>query len=422
MTQPTTMQADNPDIDVRQIQPGETVGAQACSRAAGPAPTGSLKMAVAGGGTGGHLFPALAVLKALDARVADLEVAWLTTTRPIDSRILSQQGVSYLAQPVRPFSSRPWHWPGFYLAWRRSVALATRTMRDMGVDVLLATGGYGSGPAVAAAARLGIPVAMLNPDAEPGLANRTMARSATVVFCQWDVSLSHFKKDQAVAAGCPVRQELLKTDKAHGCEAFDLDPARPVLLVNGGSQGSRNINLAVLAVLDQMRAELADWQVLHVTGQADHEQVAAAYADRPGCKAVAFTNQMPAALAVADLVVSRAGASTLAEITAAGKASILIPYPYDRTKHQNANAAALASAGAAVTVEDRMEAAGNAAALREALSPLLADPQRRAALADASRRLGKPDAAVRIAETLLGLAEKHKQKMAVTRMMARSRR
>ena len=206
-------------------------------------------MAVAGGGTGGHLFPALAVLKALRGRLSQLDAVWLTTTRPIDSKVLSQHRVSYLAQPVRPFSSRPWHWPGFWLAWRRSVALATQTLRDTGVEVLLATGGYGSGPAIAAAAKLGMPVGMLNPDAAPGLANRTMGKNATKVFAQWEVTLSHFRPNQAVVTGCPIREEFLTTDKAKGCEVFELDPDRPVLLVNGGSQGSRNINLAMLELV-----------------------------------------------------------------------------------------------------------------------------------------------------------------------------
>lgn len=385
-----------------------------------PAPAGgTLRMAVAGGGTGGHLFPALAVLGTLRRRLSQLDTVWLTTTRPIDSTILSQNRISYLAQPVRPFSSRPWHWPGFWLAWRRSVALASQTLRDTGVEVLLATGGYGSGPAIAAAAKLGIPVGMLNPDATPGLANRTMSKNATKVFAQWDVSLPHFAADQAVVTGCPIREEFLAADKTKGCEIFKLDPNRPVLLVNGGSQGSRNINLAMLDLVEWMASTFGDWQVLHVTGQADFAQVSKVYAKRPGWRAVAFTNDMPAALACSKAVISRAGASTLAEITATGKPSILMPYPYDKHKHQNDNAAALVAAGAALLVEDRLDGPANAAALKTPLQTLLGDEIQRASMADAARRLGRPDAAVRVAESLLAMAEQFKQKSAVGRMMKR---
>lgn len=383
---------------------------------------GSLKIAVAGGGTGGHLYPALSVLKALRGKLANLDVTWLTTTRPIDSKILSQNRISYRAQPVRPFSSKPWHWPGFWLAWRRSVALARQTLEETGADIVLGTGGYAAGPAMRAARQLGLPVAMLNPDATPGLANRTMSKHATTVFVQWDVTRQHFAPNQAIVTGCPIREDFLKADKAHGCEVFKLDAGKPVLLVNGGSQGSRNINLAMLELIGWMRQTFAEWQVLHVTGQADYEQVAQAYKPLTGWAAVAFTSDMPLALGACELLISRAGASTLAEITALGKPSILLPFPYDRKKHQNDNAAVLAAGGAAVVIDDRLSGPANAAELRTSLQSLLSDIAKRQAMAQASRQLGKPDAAEQIAEALLKLGETSKQKNAVRKMVAASRR
>jgi len=383
---------------------------------------GSVRLAVAGGGTGGHLFPALAVVKALRGKAANLDVIWLTSTRPIDSKILSQNRISYLAQPVRPFSPRPWHWPGFYLAWRRSVALSKQTLEDTGADVVLGTGGYAAGPAMLAARQLGLPAAMLNPDATPGLANRTMSKHATRVFVQWEVTAQHFAPDQAVVVGCPIRQEFLTADKARGCEVFNLDPSRPVLLVNGGSQGSRNINLGMLELIGWMRQTFADWQILHVTGQADFEQVTQSYRTQPGWTAVAFTNDMPLALAAADLVISRAGASTLAEITALGKPSILLPYPYDRKKHQNDNADVLGRAGAAVVVEDKLDGKANAAALKKTLHELMTDQARRQAMAEASRRVGRPDAAEQVADAILKMAETSKRRNAVRKVVAAARR
>lgn len=390
--------------------------------AAGSETKGSLRIAVAGGGTGGHLFPALAVIKALRGRLANLDITWLTTTRPIDSKVLSQNRISYLAQPVKPFSSKPWHWPGFWLAWRRSVALAKQTLQDTAADVVLGTGGYAAGPAMLAAKQLGLPAGMLNPDATPGLANRTMSKHATKVFVQWEVTRQFFATNQAEVTGCPIRQDFLKADKARGCEVFQLDAGRPVLLVNGGSQGSRNINLAMLELIPWMRQNFASWQVLHVTGQADYEQVARSYESLQGWTAVAFTDEMPAALAAAELVISRAGASTLAEITALGKPSILLPYPYDRKKHQNDNAAVLRKVGAATIIDDKLNGPANAAALKEPLQTLLSDSDKRQAMAQASRRLGRPDAADQIAEAILKLAESSRQKNAVRKMVEASRR
>jgi UDP-N-acetylglucosamine--N-acetylmuramyl-(pentapeptide) pyrophosphoryl-undecaprenol N-acetylglucosamine transferase len=146
-----------------------------------------------------------------------------------------------------------------------------------------------------------------------------------------------------------------------------------------------------------------------VTGHADFELVSTAYAKRAGWKAVSFTNEMPAALACSSAVISRAGASTLAEITATGRPSILTPYPYDRHKHQNDNAAALAEAGAAVVIEDRLDRKANAAALKDPLQALLGDEGKRVQMAAASRRIGRPDAAQRVAEDLVAMAQEHKR-------------
>jgi len=176
-------------------------------------------------------------------------------------------------------------------------------------------------------------------------------------------------------------------------------------LVTGASQGARNINLAVLELAGWLCRQHPDWQVLHLTGQADYELIRRKYKDLPGFKAIAFTQEMPAAMAAADLVISRAGASSLAEITAAGKAAVLMPYPYDRQRHQYANAAVLREAGAAVVVEDRKDPQANAEGLRQVLQVLLAKEDKRIEMAEASRRLGRPDAAERVAEAILALAE-----------------
>jgi len=356
----------------------------------------------AGGGTGGHLYPGLAVARAVRQRCPAARITFFTTTRPLDRDLLDREGFDRQAQPVRPLSSKPWHWPGFWLAWRASVAAAARFLRQHRPRAVLGLGGYAAGPPVVAAAAVGVRRAILNPDAVPGKANRHLARRAQVVFTQWDVSHGLLPAGaECRTVGCPIRAGCAEATPDAGRALFRLDSARPVLLVTGASQGARTVNQALAAVWPTFHAAHPEWQLLHLTGPADEAATKAAYA-AAGAPAhvLAFTHEMPLALAAADLVVSRAGASTLAELTALGRPSILLPYPYHRDRHQHANAQVLVDAGAAVLLEDRRDAARNAGPLATALASL-ADPQRRAALAAASRRLARADAAERVAEWLL---------------------
>jgi UDP-N-acetylglucosamine--N-acetylmuramyl-(pentapeptide) pyrophosphoryl-undecaprenol N-acetylglucosamine transferase len=199
-----------------------------------------------------------------------------------------------------------------------------------------------------------------------------------------------------------VRPAFADASRQRGVERFGLDPQLKTLLVTGASLGARTINDAVIALLPELHA-MADWQVLLLSGAADFDRVAAATgcADSRRCRVVAYTEHMPDALAAADLVIARAGASTLAELTAIGAAAILMPYPFHRDQHQCANARVLADAGAALLVEDQKDATANAAALRIAMLPLMRDAAARHSLQTAARRLGTCDAAARIARKIV---------------------
>lgn len=357
---------------------------------------------MAGGGTGGHLFPGLAVVEALTRHEPGARITFFTTTRALDRQLLHATGHEQIEQPVRPFTLHPLRWPAFLWAWRRSVAAATDYLRQHRPAAVLGLGGYAAGPAVVAARRLGIRTAILNPDAIPGRANRHLARYADLVVLQWEVSRGHFPPGTACEAlGCPIRADFAQADGEAGRRRFGLTPGRPVLLVTGASQGASTVNQALVRVWPDFHADHPEWQLLHLSGPAEEASVRAAYA-AAGVPAgvLAFTADMALALAAADLVVSRAGASTLAELTVLGKPSILLPYPYHRDRHQHANARVLAERGAAVLLEDRLSPELNGPPLRAALESLAAASAREA-LARAARELARPTAAAAVADWLL---------------------
>jgi len=362
----------------------------------------------AGGGTGGHLCPALAIVHALRQLDDGVDVSFLCTDRPIDRRILGEAGVEAIPQGVRPFSSRPWRWPGFLMAWRIAIARCRALFRQRRPAVVIGAGGYGSDPPVRAALAEGIPTAILNPDLVPGRANRRLGHRVDRIFAQWPGTAEYFPGAGGFRAwGCPVRAGFLSPReelRRSGLARFGLQPHLRTLLTTGASQGARTINEAMIALAPEL-ARLGGWQVLHLSGPADVARAQAAY-QAAGLHAtvLAFTDAMPEAMAVADVAISRAGASTLAELTAMGLPSILMPYPFHRDEHQLCNARVLADAGAARIVRDRIATAENAAALGSAFLPLARDASRLSAMAEAARRLGQPDAARRISAELLDIS------------------
>lgn len=366
-------------------------------------PEGAL-IVFAGGGTGGHLYPALAIAEALRVLQPHIRFRFLGTQRPIDRRILGGGDYDLIQQPVVALRAAPWRWPRILLGFRQASRLCRRTFERDRPDVVIGTGGLGSVPAVRQAVRMGIPTALLNPDALPGRANRHLGHSVDLIFAQWEEALDHFPSSaQVIVCGCAVREAFTSATRDEGIAHFGLDGQRKTLLVTGASQGAQTINQAVLANLDLLES-LAGWQVLHLAGEENFEAVRQAYEGRALRVAVVpFTDRMAEALAAADLVVARAGASSLAEFTVMGRPSILMPYPFHRDRHQFANARCLVRALAARILVDKIDPALNGPALRELLEPLLTDDARRTAMAAAALAVGRQDAAQTIARRILGL-------------------
>lgn len=372
----------------------------------------------AGGGTGGHLYPALAVVEALRADGQPADVTFFCTPRPIDRDILGKAGLEAIPQVVAPVPSvkKPWQWPGFYLKWRQSVGACMERFHQRRPAAVVGAGGYASGPPVHAALKMGIPAYLLNPDAVPGKANRHMANKGGLagIFAQWDVTRRYFPAGAPVlVTGCPVRRDFglrisdfgLRGDaRGQALASFGLEPGRRTLLVTGASQGARTINEAIVALAPMIAT--AGWQILHLSGKADEESVRQAYAELAGREpafrysVLSFTDRMPEAMSACDLIISRAGASSLAEVQAVGKPSILLPYPYHKDRHQWHNAEVLAEAGAAVLIDDVKDAGLNAQALRPVLESLLNDDTRREGMGHAARGLDRPNAGEIIAKAL----------------------
>ncbi len=360
-----------------------------------------MRVLITGGGTGGHVYPALAVVERMSS--AEREgVAWVGSYDGMERDIVAREGIRYLA--VRAGAVRG---AGPLRALRSAVSLAQgvieaqRVLRSFGADVVLSTGGFVSAPLVVAAWLRRCPCLVYLPDIEPGLAVRFQSRWADRVAVSFEEAAGYFRRDKVVVTGYPVRAELYAWDRARARASLGLAQTLPLVLVMGGSRAAHSINMAVQAT---MRELLSVAQVLHLCGQDDLaglEQSAAALPSpaRERYHPYAYLHEeMPAALAAADLVVARAGAATLAEFPAVGLPAILVPYPYSG-QHQEANARYLVERGAAVMVRD--------ADLKEQLLPtlltLLNDEPRRIAMAAASRRLAHPDAATAILSVLADL-------------------
>lgn len=359
----------------------------------------------AGGGTGGHLAPALAIIEQLNRLAPTAAVLVACTHRPIDKTMLDAAEVGYVPQPVQPVPRSPLGWVGFYRTWRRSLSLASRMIKDIRPSAVLGLGGFAAGPVVRVAAGLGVPSALLNPDAVPGKANRYLAGRAEAIFTQFESSAAHFAPPAAGrcrAVGCPIRPSVLGGDRGEALELWQLDPGRRTLAVMGGSLGAKTINEAALALAAEANWPGPDWQVLHVTGPGKSAEARRTYQQSGAAGTVIeYCGRMDLLYAVADILIGRAGANTVAELAATGTPSVLLPYPFHRDQHQLHNAQPLAEAGGAVIVEDTVGAAENAARLRAALDPLLKAPSKLDAMAGAARSLARPEAAEAVARWLI---------------------
>lgn len=326
------------------------------------------------------------------------EVALVGTPQGLEAHLVPEAGIRFFALPARGFDrSRPLSLVAALVIIGVSALRAIGLVRRFRPDVVLGFGGYVSIPVGIAAVLCRVPLVLHEQNSVPGLANRFLARWATAIGVTYESSVPLLRSStRVVVTGNPVRPEVLESGHDEGREMLGIPAEATMLLVFGGSRGARHINDVIAASARELTLR-GDRYVVHVAGRDEaasvRERIAAQGIDEGRYSVVAYIDEMGLALAAADVVVARAGATSIAEITALGRAAVLVPYPYATDDHQTGNARAVQEAGGAVVVAD---AALDDPSFIATVVGLLEDPQARATMAAASASLGRPDAAVRV--------------------------
>lgn len=355
-----------------------------------------MRVILAGGGTGGHVIPALAIAQELRHRY-NAEIKFIGTSRGIENRLVPAAGYKLelveigalkkvnLATRLKTLLDLP-----------RAVVRAKSILNDFRPDVVVGVGGYASGPAMLAAVLSGIPTLAFEPNVVPGFANKVVGVMVSCAAVQFEETCRYFQRCRVT--GVPVRQDFFRVGSAPEHKPLSSCGAQcaPTLLVFGGSQGAHAINQAVIDSLESLQREFPSLRIIHQLGEKDYQQAQAAYLHSGlSAELYPFINEMWEAFSKADLIVCRSGASTVAEITAAAKPAIFVPFPHAADDHQTRNAEALVKAGAAVLIPERELTPQR---LVTEIKALFADRSRLVKMAEAARRLAHPGAAAEIAD------------------------
>lgn len=369
-----------------------------------------MRLVVTGGGTGGHIYPALEIAKEMKRMIPGASVLYVGTSTGMERDIVTREGLAFeeiRSSGIMGKSARE-AVRGAIRAFE-GVGDSFRILRRFRPDVVLGTGGYVSGPVVLSAWMLGIPRAIQEQNAVPGWTNQVLSRIATRTFCAWEHSLRYFPGGQrTLVTGNPVRADLFEVSRREARQHFGIPDHHKVLLVLGGSRGARRIVDAALEVCKRISHDV---HVILITGKEYYSRAVGALEAEPengieGSRAGniiirPYVYNMAFPYNAADLVFCRAGGMTLSEVTALGIASVIVPSPNVAGNHQEYNAQALEQAGAAVVVR---ETSGGPSAIADAVLSVLGDASLLARMQQASRQLGKPDAARRICRELLHIA------------------
>lgn len=363
-----------------------------------------MRIVLTGGGTGGHIYPALAIGRQMRQSDPASELLYIGTERGLESRIVPEADVPFEAIDITGFKRKlSLDNVRTIIRFFRGVSRSKQLLRSFRPDVVVGTGGYVCGPVVYAAASLGIPTLIHEQNVDPGLTNKFLSRYASVVAVSFEDSLSRFGKEtkKTVYTGNPCATAVLQAVRGRGLASLGLRDGRKLVLCVGGSRGAKAFNEAILDMAGRLET-LRDIELVFVTGEIYYEQTLSRLEAREGGKPHnlhirPYIHNMAEVLADAALVISRSGASSLAEITALGLPSILVPSPNVTANHQEANARSLVDAGAAEMILER-ELSGER--LLETIRSVTSDTARLAKMSKASLGLGMPEAAVRIAAEL----------------------
>lgn len=369
-----------------------------------------MRVMVSGGGTGGHIYPAITIIERLKALDPSVEILYVGTKKGLESDIIPKENIPFATIEVAGFQ-RKLTWKNFVTIGRAATGVwqALSLVRKFRPDVVIGTGGYVCGPVLLAAGMLGVPTMIQEQNVVPGVTNKIASRFVKKIAVGYEEAGAYFpNRDKIVATGNPIRQAVLTARREDGLREFGLSESKKTILVSGGSRGARSINTAMIALHEKFCGR-DDVQILHITGQNEYNKVIDSLQEKGidwqgagNIKIVPYAYHMPNALAMADLAIFRAGALGLAELAARGIPSVLIPYPYATANHQEYNARIMEKHGAAYVVLDK-ELTGEL--LCEKVEELLRDATKLAEMAQASLALGRAQAADDIARLACSIAK-----------------
>lgn len=366
-----------------------------------------LRVLVSGGGTGGHIFPAVSIANAVRRRHPDAEILFVGAQGRMEMERVPAAGYRIVGLPVAGFDrKRLWRNFGVLIKLQRSLNIARKVLREFNPDIAVGVGGYASGPMLKAAQKRGIPTLLQEQNSYAGVTNKLLAKKAGAICVAYDGMERFFPEDKIVMTGNPVRADIVNSSisAAEARRSLGFDPEKPLILVVGGSLGARTINESVAAALDDWTA--AGAQVLWQTGRYYADECRKTAEGRPGVRATDFISDMAMAYRAADIVVSRAGAGTISELQLLGKCAVLVPSPNVAEDHQRRNAEALASRGAAVMVLD----ADAPTALTDTVKALLGDSARRDSLSAECRKMALEGSDDKIVDHIDSLVKEHAAK------------
>lgn len=369
-----------------------------------------LKIIMSGGGTGGHIYPALTLLRTVEKKIPDAQFLYVGTEHGLEADIVPKENIPFRALDLAGGFERHFTLENFKRAANAilSIKKAGAIVKEFNPDVVVGTGGYVCGPILLAAALDHVPTLIQEQNVVAGITNKILSKFVTKIAVGSERALKNFPTDKTVYTGNPIRKAVLEGTRAEGLKAYNFVDDKPVVLISGGSRGARSINRAMIEVLAHASKD-DSIQYLHVTGRGEYDDVINRLKDAgvelneiDHIRVEPYLYDMPRAMAMADLAVFRAGATGLAELTARGVPSILIPYPFAAENHQEFNAKELADAGAARMILNKdLTPEG----LERLIKELIGDRALLKTMAEASKQLGRPQAAETIADMIIALSK-----------------
>ena len=363
-----------------------------------------LKIIISGGGTGGHIFPALSIANALKEEVPNCEILFIGAEDRMEMQRVPQAGYKIIGLPIRGFY-RKQIWKNISVFWMifKSLRTVKKVIKQFQPDVVVGVGGFASGPTLKAAEKLHIPTLLQEQNSYAGVTNKLLAKKANKICVAYPNMDKFFDAKKIILTGNPVRQDILeiKHTKDEAKKTFNLDPNRPVALILGGSLGALSINTALMAIINQLRN--SDTQYIWQTGKLyiDRVKECAKGKDISNLVITDFISDMSMAYAAADIIVSRAGASSISEFTLLGKPVILIPSPNVAEDHQTKNAMALVNKGAALIIKD----ADIKERIYSDIEQTLTNDTLKKSLSENIKTLALPNSASRIAKEIIALSK-----------------